>query len=248
MKVFKKSLLALAVAASSLSPLAMAAETPEQPQPTVSEDVRHHHGNPLKEAVVASWNLSDDQLAGLAQADNDFRAGLRQLHGDDVKTSPDQRRAAMESLLEKQRDQLSGVLSDEQLHAYQMMERSHPSMMRHHEHGPRPDPEQMAERWKQRFEPLFASWNLSQQQSAEVMNAERSFFDGLHQLKRPDVAATDSAQDSRGAQFKQLLEQRHAALSEALDDEQLSAYEALTQPPRGPHHGLHSELPSPKAG
>ncbi|WP_110650241.1 hypothetical protein [Salinicola peritrichatus] len=244
MKVFKKSLLALAVAASTLSPLAMAAATPEQSQPSVSEDTRHHRGNPLKEAVVASWNLSDDQLASLAQADSDFHAGLRQLHGDDVKASPDQRRAALESLLEKQRDQLSGVLSDEQLHAYQMMERPRALMMRHHEHGPRPDPEQMAERWAQRFEPLFASWNLSEQQSAEVRNAERTFFDGLHQLKRPDVAAPDA----RGAQFKQLLEQRHAALSEALDDEQLSAYEALTKPPRGPHHGPRYELQSPKAG
>ncbi|WP_189443229.1 hypothetical protein [Salinicola rhizosphaerae] len=258
MQAFKKSFLALAVAATTLSPLAMAASmdhTADRPQPPMSQEARQHQGNPLKDAVVASWNLDDDQLAALKQADESFHAELKQLHDDKGEASRDQRRAKMESLLEAQRDQLAEVLSDEQLHAYQMLERPRPPMMRHHG-GPgvgKPSQEEMAEHWKQRFEPLFASWNLSQQQSAEVMNAERSFFDGLHQLKRPDVEAPDADRDARGAQFKQLLEQRHAALSEALNGDQLTAYEALTKPPHGPHDRPHDgrgpgDMDAPKAG
>jgi|GEM_PF-1861735 len=247
MKFHQKSLIALAVAASTLSPLAMAAST-EQPKQPAPHEARMTHGNPLKNAVVASWNLDEAKLASLAQADIDFRAGLQQLHGDadgaDKKAAPEQRRAAMESLLEQQREQLADVLTDEQLHAYQMLERPRPSMMRHHG-GPRLDPKQMAAQLEKRYAPLFATWDLSQDQSAKVLNAERTFFDGLHQLKRPDTKADDAAKDSRGAQFKQLLEQRHGALASVLDDEQVTAFEALTKPPRGPHEGSHHG-PQPK--
>jgi len=236
MKFHHKSLIALAVAASTLSPLAMAA-SPEQPKPTAAHEARMMHANPLKDAVVASWNLDKDELASLAQADNDFRTGLKQLHGDpdgtDKKVAPEQRRAAMESLLEQQREQLDGVLTNEQLHAYQMLERPRPPMMRHHG-GPKMDPKQMTAQFEKRYTPLFATWDLNQEQSAKVLSAERTFFDGLHQMKRPDAKADDAAKDSRGAQFKQLLEQRHSALSEVLDDEQVTAFEALTRPPRGP--------------
>lgn len=242
MKTSKKSLIALAVALSTLSPLVMAASA-EQPKSPTAHEARKAHANPLKDAVVASWQLNSDQLAALAQADSDFRAGLQQLRGDDSNTSREQRHAAMESLLEQQRDQLADVLTDEQLHAYQMMERPRPPMARHHG-GPKMDPEQMTARLEERYAPLFATWNLSQEQSAEVLNAERTFFDGLHQLKRPDAKADEAAKDSRGAQFKQLLEQRHAALSEALDSEQVTAFETLTQPPRGPCHGPRPEAHS----
>ncbi|MGQ7244362.1 hypothetical protein ACUN9V_12995 [Salinicola sp. V024] len=251
MKFHHKSLIALAVAASTLSPLALAAST-EQPKQPAPHEARMAHANPLKDAVVASWNLDKDELASLAQADSDFRAGLKQLHGDsndgDNKAEPEQRRAAMESLLERQREQLAGVLTDEQLHAYQMLERPRPGMMRHHG-GPKMDPEQMTAQLEKRYAPLFATWDLNQDQSAEVLNAERTFFDGLHQLKRPDAKADDATKDSRGAQFKQLLEQRHSALAEVLDDEQVAAFEALTQPPRGPHNGPHggpNHGPQPK--
>ena len=93
MNFSKKNLLALAVAASILSPLAQAAQT-EQPRPPAAHGEHKAHGNPLKDAVVASWNLDEDELASLAQADSDFRAGLQQLRGDDGKTAPEQRRAA----------------------------------------------------------------------------------------------------------------------------------------------------------
>lgn len=247
---FHKSLIALAVAASTLSPLAMAAPT-EQPRPPAPHEAPMAHANPLKEAVVASWNLDEDKLARLAKADSEFRAGLHQLRGDaDGKVAPEQRRAAIESLLQQQREQLSGVLSDEQLHAYQMLERPRP-MMRHHG-GPRLDPEQMTAQLEQRYAPLFATWNLDQAQSAKVLNAERTFFDGLHQLKRPDVKGDGESRDARGAQLKQLLEQRHSALSSVLDDEQVAAFEALTKPPRGPHdgpnHGPRPEHEAPAAG
>lgn len=251
MNFSKKNLLALAVAASILSPLAQAAQT-EQPRPPAAHGEYRPHGNPLKDAVVASWNLDKDQLASLAQADSDFRTGLQQLrHDSDDKAAPEQRRAAMESLLEQQREQLADVLTDEQLHAYQMLERPRPPMMHHHS-GPKMDPERMTAGLEDRYAPLFATWNLSQEQSAAVLNAERTFFDGLHQLKRPDGKADETMKDSRGAQFKQLLEQRHSALSEVLDDEQLAAFEALTKPPRGmhkgPRHGPQPEGEAPTAG
>ncbi|MAM56525.1 MAG: hypothetical protein CMN25_04240 [Salinicola sp.] len=243
---FHQSLIALAVTASTLSPLAMAAPA-EQPKPPAPHEARMAHADPLKEAVVASWNLDDDKLASLAQADSDFRAGLQQLRGNDDQAAPEQRRAAMESLLQQQREQLTDVLTDEQLHAYQMLERPRPPMMRHHG-GPRLDPEQMTAQLEQRYAPLFATWNLDQDQSAKVLNAERTFFDGLHQLKRPDVKGDDESRDARGAQFKQLLEQRHSALSSVLDDEQVTAFEALTKPPRGPHHGPRPDGEAPAAG
>ncbi|WP_110654657.1 hypothetical protein [Salinicola halimionae] len=254
MKFHQKSLIVLAIAASTLSPLALAASA-EQPKPPAAHEARMTHANPLKDAVVASWNLDKDELASLAQADSDFRAGLKQLHVDskdsDNKAEPEQRRAAIQSLLEQQRQQLAGVLTDEQLHAYQMLERPRPSMMRHHG-GPRMDPEQMAAQLEQRYAPLFATWDLNQDQSAKVLNAERTFFDGLHQLKRPDAKMADEAQDPRGAQFKQLLEQRHSALASVLNDDQVTAFEALTQPPRGPHggpeHGPRTGDDEPAAG
>lgn len=250
MNFSKKNLLALAVAASILSPLAQAAQT-EQPRPPAAHGEHKAHGNPLKNAVVASWNLDEDELASLAQADSDFRAGLQQLRGDDGKAAPEQRRAAMESLLEQQREQLADVLTDEQLHAYQMLERPRPPMM-HHRSGPKMDPERMTAGLEDRYAPLFATWDLSQEQSAAVLNAERTFFDGLHQLKRPDAKAGEATKDSRGAQFKQLLEQRHSALSSVLDDEQVAAFEALTKPPRGmhkgPRHGPQLESEAPTAG
>ncbi|KAA0018287.1 hypothetical protein F0A16_11265 [Salinicola corii] len=231
---FHKSLIALVVAASTLSPLAMAAPA-EQSKPSAPHEARMAHVNPLKEAVVASWNLDEDKLAKLARADSDFHAGLQQLRGNDDQAAPEQRQAAMESLLQQQREQLADVLTDEQLRAYQMLERPRPPMMRHG--GPRMDSEQMTAQLEQRYAPLFATWNLDQDQSAKVLNAERTFFDGLHQLKRPDLKSGDESRDARGAQFKQLLEQRHSALSAVLDDEQVTAFEALTQPPRGPHGG-----------
>lgn len=238
MKFHHKSLIALAVAASTLSPLAMAAPA-EQSKPSAPHEARMAHANPLKDAVVASWNLDDDKLASLAQADSEFRAGLQQLHGDaDKKAAPEQRRAAMESLLEKQREQLADVLTDEQLHAYQMLERPRPMMMRHHG-GPKMDPAQMNAQLEQRYAPLFATWSLDQDQSAKVLSAERTFFDGLHQMKRPDMKGDDESRDARGAQFKQLLEQRHSTLSSVLSSDQVTAFEALTKPPRGPHGGPH---------
>lgn len=243
MKSPKKSLIALAVAVSTLSPLVMAASS-DQTKPPVSHDVRQQHGNPLKDAVVASWNLDDDKLATLAQADSDFRAGLQQLSGD---MSPGQRRSAIDDLLEQQRERLSDVLDDEQLHAYQMLERPHHPVMMHHRGGPERNPEQMAAQLEKRYAPLFATWDLSQEQSAKVLNAERTFFDGLHQLKRPDVRPADEATDPRSAQFKQLLEQRHEALSSVLDSEQVTAFEALTQPPRPPHRGPRP-VPTSTAG
>ncbi|OLO05837.1 hypothetical protein [Salinicola socius] len=250
MKFHQKSLIALAIAASTLSPLAMAAST-EQPRQSAPHEARMTHGNPLKDAVVASWHLDEDKLASLARADSEFRAGLQQLRADadgaDNKVAPEQRRAAMESLLEQQREQLADVLTDEQLHAYQMLERPRPSMMRHHG-GPKMDPERMTAQLEQRYAPLFATWDLSQEQSAKVLNAERTFFDGLHQMKRSDMKGDDPSRDLRGAQFKQLLEQRHSALASVLDDEQVTAFEALTKPPRGPKGGPQSEGEAPKAG
>lgn len=230
---FHKSLITLAVAASTLSPLVMAAPT-EQPEPSAPHEARMAHGNPLKDAVVASWNLDDDELTRLTQADNDFRTGLRKLHGDEEMAPREQRRAAMQPLLEQRREQLADVLTEEQLHAYRMLERPRP-MMRHHG-GPEREPAQVAARLEQRYAPLFATWNLDQDQSAGVLNAERTFFDGLHQMKRPDLKGDDDSRDARGARFKQLLEQRHSALASVLDDEQVTAFEALTKP-RGPHAG-----------
>ncbi|WP_251976107.1 hypothetical protein [Salinicola avicenniae] len=243
------SLLALAVAAASLSPLAQAGSNDSTHTPVVHGEPRVQ-ANPLKDAVVASWSLDNDQLAALARSDSEFRAGLRQLHDSRDDASRESRRAAVESLLEQQRDQLLGTLSDAQLHAYQMLERPRPAMRRPHD-GPdvadQPSREAWASHWQQRFEPLFASWHLSEQQSAEVRNAERTFFDGLHALKRPDRRAPDAEHDARSATVRQLIEQRQAALSEVLSDDQLTAYEALTRPP---HHarGPHPRGDSPAAG
>ncbi|WP_188115202.1 hypothetical protein [Salinicola endophyticus] len=242
MQARSKSLFALAVTLTALSPLALAAP-PEQPQPPAPHSAKPTHATALKDAVVASWSLDQQQQAALTRADTDFRDGLHKLRGDGPQAAPEQRRAALDALLDQQRQQLAKVLDPAQLRAYLMLERQ-AAMPRHP--GPRRghDPAALDADLKARFTPLFATWQLAPQQRAEVLNAQRTFFDGLHQLKRPDAAPDAEAGDPRGERFRRLIEQRHSALAQVLSRDQVTAFEALTQPPRPPHAG---QPPAPDA-
>ncbi len=240
MQARSKSLFALAVTLTALSPLAMAAPA-ERAQPPAPHSAKHAHATALKDAVVASWQLDQRQQAALAQADTEFRDGLRQLRSDGPKVAPEARRGALDALLERQRQQLADVLEPAQLRAYLMLERQ-AAMPRHP--GPAHDPAALDADLQARFTPLFATWQLDQQQSAEVLNAQRTFFDGLHQLKRPGAAPDAEVDDPRGERFRRLIEQRHSALAQVLSPDQVAAFEALTQPPRPPRAG---QAPAPDA-
>ncbi|ANF57109.1 hypothetical protein [Halotalea alkalilenta] len=239
----KKTLLALAVAAATLSSFAQA-QSPADDQVS--------RGNPLKQAVVASWHLDADQTRALAEADAEFRAQRQQLRDQrDEAASPQTHRQAMDELLEQQRTRLAQILDAEQQRAYLMLERPMPGQ--HGPERPRLDPERLTQDFEQRFTPLMESWNLDPASREQVVSAQRTFIEGLkaqHPQRTDKPGPREQGEDkgdrreARKAAFEQLLTQRHEALAEVLDADQLAAFEALTQPPRPMHHGEAGPAPT----
>ncbi|MGJ8525158.1 hypothetical protein LMG33818_000866 [Halomonadaceae bacterium LMG 33818] len=211
----KKPLIALAIAATSLTPLAMMQQATAQTAPqTATRPALPPHGNPLLNTVVQSWNLSADQTKALHEASQQFRQTL--INDHKANQTPAERRTAFDKAHQTYEAAVSKVLNPAQTRAF--MQLNHPPRPHVRAIGPR--------EFHARFTPLLNSWNLNAKAKEQVFAAQDTFMKGLHQHRPGDRAALAT-----------LLKQRNASLSKVLNAKQVAAFESLTRP--APHARLH---------
>ncbi|WP_106477627.1 hypothetical protein [Phytohalomonas tamaricis] len=188
----------------------------------------------LMRALFASWHLSDDQQKALHDARESMRNDLDKLKSQKFDSRED-KRAAFDKIKQDQQARMAKILDPQQLNVLEKM--------RHVElRGPmgRPPVDGM--------KALIASWHLDQSKQQALDNANKAFFQQLHELRGPQSDASKpqdkQAKDKHRDEFKAAFEQHRKALEKILTPTQLAALDAFRPAPHGPGRmGDHGPMP-----
>lgn len=179
------------------------------------------------EVLFDSWHLDD---------------ATRQAFDEEQQNYREQR----DSLRQAHHERLADILSKEQLAALETLKAPHRGF---DHHGPRddrrgPDAGPGAHRHDPQalFSALLKSWNLSDDQLAQLKAARSDFRDQAQALRERDF----DSRDARHRAWQQLMQTQHDKLAQVLDADQMAVLEQLRPPHDAPRHGGPEMSPKPE--
>lgn len=205
------ALLLAALLSASGSNLASAAPGEALPAPETESHMAQPFGpHDRVEALFDSWNLDDSQRAAFEQAQQAYR---------------EQRQV----LREQHEQRLAGIFEEAQLKVLRAVQRPGPGFDHDlgvdHGKPKQPDhgPGKSHKRIGDFIDALYASWDLSDEQRAELNNAREQFMSEAKALRNQSFDSRDAKRDALQA----LRKKHRQAMGDVLNDEQMAVLEQL---------------------